>query len=45
MKYDIITLGGAVVDAFVEMDVAKKKGMLSFPVDAKMLMKDLDFYS
>jgi len=45
MKYDIITLGGAVVDAFVEMDIAKKKGMLSFPVDAKMLMKDLDFYT
>ncbi len=45
MKYDIITLGGAVVDAFVEMDVAKKKGMLSFPADEKMLMKDLDFFT
>ena len=45
MKYDVITLGGAVVDAFVETDVAKKKGMLSFPAGEKILMDDLEFYS
>ena len=43
MKYDVITFGGAVVDAFVETNVVKKKRMLSFPAGQKLLMDDLNF--
>ena len=45
MKYDIITIGGAVVDAFVETDVLERKGKLSYPVDAKILVEGLVFTS
>jgi len=45
MKYDIITIGGAVVDAFVRTNILKKKGLLSYPVGEKILVKDTDFSS
>jgi ribokinase len=45
MKYDIITLGSAVVDAFVETKLLKKKGMLHVPAGEKIIMEDLDFHT
>jgi len=45
MKYDIITIGGAVVDAFVETNILKKKEQLSYPAGEKILMEELDFHT
>lgn len=43
MKYDIITVGSAVIDAFVESDVHEKKGEMFFPVGQKLLVEHLGF--
>ncbi|MFH1501128.1 MAG: carbohydrate kinase family protein [archaeon] len=43
MRFDIVTFGSAVVDVFVDTDVAEKKGMISYPVGAKILLKNLRY--
>ncbi|MBS3099013.1 carbohydrate kinase family protein [Candidatus Pacearchaeota archaeon] len=43
MKYDIIVFGGAVIDAFLELDVNESKGQICLPVDSKLLVKNLWF--
>ncbi|MFH1308024.1 MAG: carbohydrate kinase family protein [archaeon] len=39
--FDIVTFGSAVVDLFVDTDVAEKKGMISYKVGSKILLKNL----
>ncbi len=39
--FDVISFGSAVVDIFVNTDVAEKKNFLSYPVGSKILIKDL----
>ncbi len=41
--FDVITFGSAVVDVFVNTDLAEKKGFISYPVGSKILIKDLKF--
>ncbi len=41
--FDIITFGSAVVDVFVDTDLAEKKGFMYYPVGAKILLKNLKF--
>ena len=43
MKFDIVTFGSAVVDVFVNTDVAEKHGFMHYPVGEKILIKDLKF--
>ena len=43
MKHSIIVLGGAVIDAFLELDVSESKGNICFPVGSKLLVKELWF--
>src|SRR3989344_6711726 len=43
MKHSIIVLGGAVIDAFLELDVYESKGNICFPVGSKLLVKELWF--
>ena len=41
MKFDIITFGSAVVDVFVDTDVAEKNKKISYPVGSKILINEL----
>lgn len=41
--FDVVTFGSGVVDAFVDTDVAEKKGFVSYPVGSKILLKNLRF--
>jgi len=43
MKFDVVTFGGAVVDVFVNTDVAEKEGFMHYPVGEKILIKELRF--
>ena len=43
MKFDIVTFGSAVIDVFVNTDVAEKHGFMHYPVGEKILIKDLKF--
>jgi ribokinase len=43
MRFDIVCFGSAVVDVFVGTDLAEKKGLVSYPVGGKILIKDLKF--
>ena len=43
MKFDIVTFGSAVVDVFVDTDIAEKNKFISYPVGSKILIKDLKF--
>lgn len=43
MKFDVVTFGSAVVDVFVDTDVAEKKNFISYPSGAKILIKELRF--
>ncbi len=43
MKFDVVTFGSAVVDVFVNTDVAEKGDSISYPVGSKILIKDLKF--
>jgi ribokinase len=43
MKFDIVTFGSAVVDIFVNTDVAEKNNFISYPTGGKILVKDLKF--
>lgn len=41
--FDIITFGSAVVDVFVDTDIAEKKGAICYPAGSKILLKNLRF--
>ena len=43
MKFDVVTFGSAVVDAFVDTDVSEEKGFMQYKVGDKMLIKSLKF--
>ena len=43
MRFDVVTFGSAVVDVFVDTDIAEKKGFISYPVGSKILLKTLKF--
>lgn len=43
MKFDIITFGSAVVDVFVNTDISEEHHFISYPVGAKILIKELRF--
>jgi ribokinase len=43
MNFDVVTFGSAVVDVFVDTDVPEKRGRISYPIGAKILIKDLKF--
>ncbi len=43
MKFDVITFGSAVVDVFVNTDISEKKNFISYPIGAKILIKELRF--
>jgi len=43
MKFDVICFGSAVVDVFVDTDVAGKNNSISYPVGGKILIKELKF--
>ena len=43
MRFDIVTFGSAVVDVFVNTDVAEKNSSISYPVGEKILIKELKF--
>ncbi len=41
MKYDIITVGSAVIDTFIELDIAEKNKQICVPTGAKILVKKM----
>lgn len=43
MVFDVVTFGSAVMDVFVDTDIAEKKGFMSYPVGSKILLKNLRF--
>lgn len=43
MKFDVVTFGSAVVDIFIDTDVAERKGMLCYPLGGKILIKDFKY--
>ena len=43
MKFDVISFGGAVVDAFFETDLKEKNGGIYIPLDRKLLAKEIWF--
>ncbi len=43
MKFDVVTFGSAVIDIFVDTDVSERENFISYPVGAKILIKNLRF--
>jgi ribokinase len=43
MKFDVITFGSAVVDVFVNTDVAERGKFMEYPIGSKILIKQLRF--
>jgi len=41
--FDVICFGSAVVDVFVDTNVAEKKGFMSYPVGSKILINNVKF--
>ena len=41
--FDVITFGSAVVDVFVDTDIAEKGKFMCYPVGSKILLKNLKF--
>jgi len=41
--FDVVSFGSAVIDIFVGTDLSEKKNFISYPVGAKILIKDLKF--
>ncbi len=41
--FDVVTFGSAVIDVFVNTDVAEKHGFMHYPVGEKILIKELRF--
>src|SRR3989344_3623086 len=44
-KYSIITVGSAVVDAFLDTDTHETHGKICYPAGEKILIKHLDFFT
>ncbi len=42
-KYDVITFGSGLVDAFIYTGVKEEKGRISFPVGTKIRVHEIDF--
>lgn len=42
-KYDFITMGSGLVDAYVETGVIENKGKISFPISTKISVKNIEF--
>lgn len=42
-KFDIITVGGAVIDAFLYTGLSQKNGKQCYPLGSKLLIKNLEF--
>jgi len=43
MRFEIVCFGSAVVDVFVDTDVAEKNNSISYPIGGKILIKGLKF--
>ncbi len=43
MRFDIVSFGSCVLDAFVFTDLPEKKNFIAYPVGSKILIKDLKF--
>ncbi len=43
MKFDIVSFGSALVDVFVNTNVAERGKFMAYPVGSKILIKDLKF--
>jgi len=43
MSFDVVTFGSNVVDVFVNTNIRENKKLISYPVGAKILIKDLKF--
>jgi sugar/nucleoside kinase (ribokinase family) len=43
--YDVITVGSAVVDVFVDTGMHERKGFIAYPVGCKFVVRDLKFYT
>ena len=43
MKFDIVTFGSGVVDAFIDTDISEKKGFMCYEVGSKILINDLKY--
>jgi ribokinase len=41
--FDVVSFGSAVVDVFVDTDIAEKGGFIAYPIGAKILLKNLRF--
>jgi ribokinase len=41
--FDVVSFGSAVVDVFVDTDIAERGGFIAYPVGAKILLKNLRF--
>ena len=41
--FDVVTFGGAVVDVFLDTDLAETKGKLCYNVGEKILVKNVRF--
>ena len=44
MKYDIITMGSATIDTFVDTNIAERENRISYPVGAKLTVENLQFF-
>ncbi len=43
MKFDVVTFGSAVIDIFLDTDIAEKGRFMYYPVGSKLLLKNLRF--
>jgi ribokinase len=43
MRFDVVTFGSAVMDVFVDTDMAERRGFMEYKVGEKILIKDLKF--
>ena len=43
IKFDVVSFGSAVVDFFVDTDIAERGKFIAYPVGAKILIKDMRF--
>jgi ribokinase len=43
MKFDVVSFGSAVMDCFVNTDLAEKDNFMKYPVGSKLLIKGLSF--
>lgn len=43
MGFDVISFGGSVIDVLVRTDMPERKNLISYPIGAKILIKNLNF--